>query len=297
MFESSYRSISKEYKKKEITGATLRNYVKSIKLFCEMNDILIPWKKITRGLPRGRKYAEDRAPTIEEIRRVIEYPDRRIKATVFTMASSGIRVGAWDYLRWGHIIPIERQGQIVAAKIIVYAREDEEYFSFITPEAYNELQKWMIYRKESGETIDSQSWVMRNIWDTKRGYMKGLVTAPKKLKPSGVKRLMEDALWTQGLRKKLQEGKRRHEFQTDHGLRKWFKTRCELSRMQPINIEELMNHSTGISDSYYRVTESQLLEDYLNAVPFLTISSENRLFWKIAKLSTVMIYWKETRMK
>jgi hypothetical protein len=33
---------------KEITGATLRNYVKAIKLFCEMNDILIPWKKITR---------------------------------------------------------------------------------------------------------------------------------------------------------------------------------------------------------------------------------------------------------
>jgi hypothetical protein len=36
--------------RKEISGATLRNYVKTIKLFCEMNDILIPWKKITRGL-------------------------------------------------------------------------------------------------------------------------------------------------------------------------------------------------------------------------------------------------------
>jgi hypothetical protein len=46
---------------KEITGATLRNYVKTIKLFCEMNDIMIPWKKITRGLPRGWKYADDRA--------------------------------------------------------------------------------------------------------------------------------------------------------------------------------------------------------------------------------------------
>jgi integrase len=278
---NSVRKFLQVYKerveKKEITGATIRNYVKSIKLFCEMNDILIPWKKITRGLPRGRKYAEDRVPTIEEIRKIIEYPDRRIKAIVFTMVSSGIRVGAWDYLQWRHISPIERNGQVVAAKITVYAGSEEEYFSFITAEAYHELHKWMIYRKESGETIDSQSWVMRNIWDTKRGYMKGLVTAPKKLKSSGVKRLMEDALWTQGLRKKLREGKRRHEFQTDHGLRKWFKTRCELSRMQPINIEELMNHSTGISDSYYTVTESQLLEDYLKAVPCLTISPENRL--------------------
>ena len=62
-------------KTKEISGATLRNYVKTIKLFCEMNDILIPWKKITRGLPRGRKFADDRAPTIKEIHKLVEYPD------------------------------------------------------------------------------------------------------------------------------------------------------------------------------------------------------------------------------
>jgi hypothetical protein len=58
--------------RKEISGATVRNYVKSIKLLCEMSDIPIPWKKITRGLPKGRKYADDRIPTIEEIRKVVE---------------------------------------------------------------------------------------------------------------------------------------------------------------------------------------------------------------------------------
>jgi hypothetical protein len=65
----------------------VRNYAKSIKLFCEMSDIPIPWKKITRGLPRGKKYADDRIPTLEEIRKLVEYPDRRIKAIVYTMAS------------------------------------------------------------------------------------------------------------------------------------------------------------------------------------------------------------------
>jgi hypothetical protein len=71
---------------KEITAATLRNYVKSIKLFCDMADLQIPWKKITRGLPKERRYAADRAPNIEEIRKIIEYPDRRIRAVVLTMA-------------------------------------------------------------------------------------------------------------------------------------------------------------------------------------------------------------------
>ena len=99
--------------KKEISGATVRNYVKSIKLFCEMADMPIPWKKITRGLPKGKKYADDRIPTLEEIKKVVQYPDRRIKAIVYTMSSSGIRIGAWDYLQWGLIRPLERNGEVV----------------------------------------------------------------------------------------------------------------------------------------------------------------------------------------
>jgi hypothetical protein len=43
--------------------------------------------------------------------------------------------------------------------------------------------------------------------------------------------------------------------------------------MKSINIEILMGHSTGISDPYHRATEDELLEDYLKAVDFLTIST------------------------
>ena len=58
------------------------------------------------------------------------------------MASSGIRLGAWDFLRWKHITPINNaKGDIVAAKIIVYGGDSEEYFSFITPEAYHALKE------------------------------------------------------------------------------------------------------------------------------------------------------------
>jgi hypothetical protein len=47
-----------------------------------MKDIVITWKKITRGLPRARRFADDRAPTPDEILRIIEYPDRRIKQQI-----------------------------------------------------------------------------------------------------------------------------------------------------------------------------------------------------------------------
>ena len=261
--------------RKEITGATVRNYVKSIKLFCEMADMPIAWKKMTRGLPKGKKYADDRIPTLEEIRKVVEYPDRRIKAIVYTMASSGIRIGAWDYIRWGHIRPIKNNdGEILAAKMIVYAEDDEEYFTFISPEAWQALKDWINYRETSGELINNDSWVMRDLWDTRVAQGRGLVTKPKKLASLGVKRLMERAIWAQGLRKKLEPGKKRHPYQANHSLRKWFKTRCEIAGMKPINIEKLMNHSIGISNSYYRATENEVLEDYLKAIDSLTINDD-----------------------
>ena len=152
--------------RKEIAAGTLKNYVKVIKLFCQMNEIenLVLWKKIKIGMPKVKEQADDRAPTLAEIKKLTEYPDIRVKSIVYTMISSGIRIGAFDYLKWKHIIPIEREGKIVAAKIIVYAGEPEQYFSFITPEAYNSLKEWMDYRASYGERINGNSWLMRDIW-------------------------------------------------------------------------------------------------------------------------------------
>jgi hypothetical protein len=62
--------------RKELTAVTIRNYVKSIKLFCQMADISIAWDKITSGIPRGRRYVDDRVPTLDEIKKMCEYPDR-----------------------------------------------------------------------------------------------------------------------------------------------------------------------------------------------------------------------------
>jgi hypothetical protein len=67
-------------RKGEISESTIKNYYKATKLFCEMNDVSmsINWKRISRGLSRGKQAANDRAPTSEEIQKLIDYPDRRI---------------------------------------------------------------------------------------------------------------------------------------------------------------------------------------------------------------------------
>jgi hypothetical protein len=40
-----------------------------------MNDIIINWKLVTRGMPCGNHAANDRTPTWDEIIQVLRYPD------------------------------------------------------------------------------------------------------------------------------------------------------------------------------------------------------------------------------
>jgi hypothetical protein len=46
-----------------------------------------------------------------------------------------------------------------------------------------------------------------------------------------------------------------------------------------------MGHDLGITNSYYKPTEREVLEDYLKAVDLLTIEEEHRLHKKIKELS------------
>jgi len=69
-----------------------------------------------------------------------------------------------------------------------------------------------------------------------------------------------------------------------HGFRKYFKTRAEQSGIKPINVEILMGHSVGISDCYYRPTETEIIQDYLKAADALTISEEKQLRHEVERL-------------
>jgi hypothetical protein len=269
--------------------STTSNYYKATKLFCEMNDLTLSWKKIARGLPHGRKSANDRAPTVEELQKLIEYPDRRIKPIVYTMISSGIRIGAWETLQWKHVIPmINKLGEVIAAKLLVYPGDREEHYTFVTPTAYSALLEWMNFRASYGENITGESWLMRDLWQTSNmhyGAKFGLATNPRRLKSTAIKRLIERALWEQGIRQPLASGTNRHEWKAAHGMRKWYKSRAE-QVMKPINVELTLGHNFGVSRSYWRPLQQEVLQDYCKAIDLLTLGGDqNALQEKVEQLT------------
>jgi hypothetical protein len=278
--------------RKEISSGTLRNYIKAIKLFFTMNDILVNWDKIKMGMPTVNQTSDDRVPEIAEIKALLDYNDIRIKPIVLTMLSSGIRVGAWDWLKWKHIVSIEKEGTIVAAKIIVYAGEPEQYFSFITSECYNALKTYMDFRALHGEKINGESWLIRDQWQKlskNHGHRIGLADLPKRLNAEGIRRLIYDAWKIKGVfsihDSNAQD--KNHPFKSSHGFRKYFHSQCEMV-IKSEDVEILMGHGSskrGLKANYYRPKENYLLEQYLKVSDQLTINEENKLKKQVKELA------------
>jgi integrase len=214
------------------------------------------------------------------------------------MLSAGIRVGSWDHLKWKNIIPIFRNNILVAAKIILKNTKinNRLYYSFITPEAYNALKDWMEFRKLHGEDVTGESWLIRDTWekiDRAHSHRIGLANFPKKFNHISIGNMIGEAWRVQGVRDLLDPAKniKRHEFKSTHCFRKFFETKCQKARMNHNYIKILMDHSFGESKNYHKPTEEELLDDYLNAVDFLTINDEFRLRKKVEKLEIEKSEW------
>jgi hypothetical protein len=125
----------KRHERTEIAAGTVHNCVKCVRLLLEMNDIFLNWKKISRILPKVRRYALDRVPTPEEITEILDAADIRGKALTLVLESSGIREGAMEIMtEVGDYTPIRNNDQIVAGRLVVYAGHPEQYIALITYE-------------------------------------------------------------------------------------------------------------------------------------------------------------------
>jgi hypothetical protein len=270
--EESLRQYS-EANRDKVSGSTIRGFRDSVRFFLKMRDLdkEVNWGRLNYLIPHSRKIGKDRAPSMEEVRKIVDNSDTRLKVVLLVMASSGIRVGAFDYLNWGDVEPFTEGSVTVGAKLTVYRGEREQYETFVTPECYETLMEYRSQREKFGEAIKPNSPLIREALNTRllMGDHAPKSTVPKRVSSKSIKNEIGHLLWKVGLRS---EKKRTHEFKLAHGFRKFFKSRCELAGVKTLNAEILMGHRVGLSSSYYKPTSEEMFEDYRKAIPYLTVS-------------------------
>lgn len=253
---------------KEIAGATMNARVTAARMFLTMSDVIqINWKKLSKIAPPSRKSGDDRAPTLEELQAVDRYADARLKFVLSAMVSGGFRLGGWLGLKVKDFEPIERNGQVIAAKVTIYRGEPEQYYCFVSPEAWARLQAYLELRRKARENVTGESPALRNQFSMKRR-----ISPVVPLSYLGIYAMFKRGWQRAGFRL----AGNRENFKLVHSLRKVYKSRTE-NYMTSIKIETLMGHSTGVSNSYFKPTERELLDDYLKAVDALNIDPANRI--------------------
>jgi integrase len=250
----------------------------AIKHACEMNDVMLNWKKLKK-FTKSEKTAneingKDRGYTHEEIQKILEFSDQRLKTAFLVLASTGIRIGALQSIRIGDL---ERINDLY--KIIVYRGNNEEYFTFTTPECTREIDAYLHFRKRRGENITQDSYLLIKKFGLKT-KVKG-----KPFKGRALWAILEDCISNSGLREidHINPFKRK-QIPIFHGFRKFFTTQIINARINPEIREMLLGHKIGLASCYYRPTQEEMYQEYQKAFDNLTINEENRLRNKVRVL-------------
>jgi integrase len=289
---------------RKLSPSTVRSYYLAVKQFYQSNEITLNWPIIKDylGIMSNVKRDYDMPYTYEEIHKMLDNSDERERAIVLLLASTGMRRGALPELKYGDLKWID---EYKIYEITVYSGFKEEYITYCSMECAYYVNLYLDFRKRYGEQITRQSYLIRKQFETanKQGLIKisDARDPPEKHKvtmrnlESIIYRLIYHAGIRQNNNKKARLGDR-HVNMASHSFRKFFENKCLESGIDPFYVSVLMGHRSkgiGVERHYYRPSsingEFSLLELYVKkAVPYLTISEENRLKLKNMELEMRM---------
>lgn len=268
--------IIKYLVQKKVSKPTKNVIFHTIKHACEMNDVILNWKKIkkfTESQKTGNEIVgRDRGYTHEEIQQILSFTDQRVKTAFLVLASTGMRIGALSPLKVGDL---ERIDDLY--KVTVYSGEKEQYITFTTPEAAKEIDSYLEFRKRRGEIINSESYLLIKRFSKYLNNFKG-----EHFSGVSLRDLLKRSIENTGLREIDHNNPyKRKQVPLLHGLRKFTTKQLVDSNVKAEIREMLLGHKIGLTGVYYRPTEQDMLTEYYKAVHLLTISNEERLKFKL----------------
>lgn len=278
--------------KKSKSYSAVHNYVCAIMAFYRINDIMLNVNKIMRFMPNERKSNKDRAYTVEEIERLLEFADERMRCVILLLCSTGMRIGAIPSLRIRNLQEIRlgiEKSKIY--KVTVYENDHEEHFTYCTPECAKAIDEYLEIRKRYGEKLDGNSLLIRDQFDVRDPFA---ISRPLEILPKTLSIKLVEIAIRSGIRKKhtmdIQDKEKhlgssfRKEVMIAHGFRKFFTTKLVNSKLNPEIREMLLGHTIGLASSYYKPTDDDFLIEYQKAINDLTINNTYKLKMQVKKL-------------
>jgi integrase len=266
---------------RKLSPATVSAYLAPIAHFYNMNDVTLKWNKLNKFKAKFHNIVEDKPYTHEEIKRLVDAASLRDKCIILLMSSAGLRRGAIQHIRIRDLQRIDKYGLY---KINVYKKEQEQYTTFCTPECAGLIDQYLEWRQRLGEKLQPNSPLFRITFDTITQ-----INRPKPISIWVIARTIHSLLHVTGIRTHNKTYQRTELMQT-HGFRKFFKTTCINGGMNPLYSEYLMGHRSGLTKSYFKPSDMELLESndkalgYISAINDLTINEEYRLRKRIDEL-------------
>jgi integrase len=250
--------------------------------------------KITRYLGEYRKVVKDRAYTTEEIAKALQTADERMRLIILLLSSTGCRIGALPSLTLGNLTKID----FGMYKIVIYENTNNEYYTFVTPEAGLAIDDYLLYRQRSGEKIvfdaSSHKWepsatpLIRQQFDINDLLH---VRNPQPMDLNALRKILSRHLVKVGLRtvEHPTEGKSTKRVRKSVGLASGFR-KFTISKFIAAGLnheirEMLVDHATMLDQNYFRPSEEEVLGEFMKAVDFLTISAENKLRREVETLT------------
>ncbi|MBA7613704.1 hypothetical protein ES703_20960 [subsurface metagenome] len=234
--------------------ATQRLKICHIKRWTRSNGVKLEWDEVV--VPKVRPVINDRAPTKTELRKILSYAPTWIIPTTLTLASSGMRVGSLIQLRLKHLNLDSFPDLAVIEVPPEAAKGGIGYFTCITYEAREALEKHLTQRVQNGEILGPESPLIKS--PMARGsttYNSVAIAWNRCLKRAG-----------------LDEKSGRVHVLHLHTLRKFFRSQVEGSLTKSIR-EAMMGHVSGeyLDRNYLRIPPQEMAEWYRKAVPALTV--------------------------
>jgi len=273
-----------------IAYSTIQFLVAPVLTFYSLNDVVLNKRKISRYFGEYKKRVKDRAYTAEEIWKALQTADQRMKMIILLLTSTGQRIGSLSDLTLGNLTKIEEVG---IYRVTVYEGTNNEYYCYTTRECAAVIDDYLAYRQRSNERISYNSesnngkWepsatpLIREQFDTTDSLQ---ARRPKQMDTNGIRKVLAYHLVKCGLRtvehpQEPNSTKRvRKDIALGNGFRKFSISSFVRAKVNHEVRQMLVDHKGGyLDESYLRLTEEEVLEEYMKAEPFLTIDPNVRL--------------------